>query len=563
MLKLRPRLARPADTVERHLNDQPAPLWQRLAERPWFLAGIALLPLYCAYLAHFLGATQGSLGTGFLQYDQPYYMANAREHFDGGFHLLYGLPFSPDYDTPRIYFQPQTLFLGLAWQITGSDPGLIYVVFGLAAAFVFFRIAIALYCAVVGLTSLAEFFVLLTFLWGGGIMVVAAVVVMLVVHSYVPLFAFDPFDGYWFLNLGRNVFYSVEAYYHAVFLGAMLLLTRRLYLGALIMMVLLCASHPFTGLELAAIVLVWTIYESISRKPEAPPLWFGSGTAILLGLHVAYYLILLPRLSPEHAVLEAQWTLPWVLHLDNIFAAYGPVGLAALWRLRDRQRISSAIADRNFRLLIAWFAVAFLLANHELFVTARQPLHFTRGYIWTPLFLIGAPTMVEIVERILAMPLRRGWAVLAPLLGLALLDNAAWFGRFGIESFLHMPVLQPPVLITRDARDVLERLDAPAFADGLVVSDAPLLPYLVTVYTPLRAWYSHVANTPYARQRRAELNALFHAGTDLDEWRHRKMIAVVEKDADPDARPRLLELGYRPAYENTQFLVLLRPAVAE
>src|SRR5215470_6092099 len=113
-------------------------LWQRMAARPSLLAAIALLPIYGAYLAHFLGAPHGFLGTGFLQYDQPSYMANAREHFDGGFRLLYGLPFSPNYDTPEVYFQPQTLFLGLLLKLTGLDPGWIYMAFGLVSALVFF-----------------------------------------------------------------------------------------------------------------------------------------------------------------------------------------------------------------------------------------------------------------------------------------------------------------------------------------------------------------------------------------------------------------------------------------
>src|SRR5262249_40141202 len=139
----------------------------RLLDRPWLVAMLALAPLYAAYFAHFLGTPAGSLATGFLQYDQPYYMAIARRYFNGGFPLLYGLPFSPGDGTPRLYFQPQTLLLGVLLKATGLDPGLLYVLFSLAAALVFFRIAIALYGEVVGLRTAAERLGLPVFLWGG------------------------------------------------------------------------------------------------------------------------------------------------------------------------------------------------------------------------------------------------------------------------------------------------------------------------------------------------------------------------------------------------------------
>src|ERR1700730_7303049 len=82
-----------------------------IASHPWLLAALAALPIGWLVACYFLGAPQGTLPTGFIQYDQAYYMAEAREHWDGGFHLLYGSPASANYDTPRVYFRPQTLLL--------------------------------------------------------------------------------------------------------------------------------------------------------------------------------------------------------------------------------------------------------------------------------------------------------------------------------------------------------------------------------------------------------------------------------------------------------------------
>ena len=108
-------------------------------------------------------------GTGFLQYDQAYYMATARAYFaDGGFAPLYGLPFSPDAATPRLYFQPLTMALGIAWKITGSDPGILYTTAGLLLALCCARVMIALYREIVAGPGLPAKLGLLCFFWGGG-----------------------------------------------------------------------------------------------------------------------------------------------------------------------------------------------------------------------------------------------------------------------------------------------------------------------------------------------------------------------------------------------------------
>jgi hypothetical protein len=108
-----------------------------ITSHPWLLALLASLPIGWLVACYFLGAPPGIRATGFIQYDQAYYMAEAREHWDGGFHLLYGLPASPDIDTPRVYFRPQTLFLGTLGKLTNVEPGWIYAAFGFVATVVF------------------------------------------------------------------------------------------------------------------------------------------------------------------------------------------------------------------------------------------------------------------------------------------------------------------------------------------------------------------------------------------------------------------------------------------
>jgi hypothetical protein len=485
-------------------------------------------------------------------------MAEARQHFAGGFHLFYGLPASSDYDTPRVYFRPQFLLLGALMKFTGIEPGLVYSAFGLIATLIFFRLAIGLYEFVVGLRSSAQFLVLPLFLWGGGLALLGGL--FLKVAAGGPLWAFD--TGGWGANLERGVIYGVEAYYHALFFGAVLALFRRRYAIALCLVAVTCASHPFTGIELVSILVGWVILEAFVDRSAAPPLWFRAGILLLLLLHLSYWLTLLPRLSPEHAALMPLWQLPWVLHWYNEIPEYAIVGLAALWQLRTRQRLASALQDRTVRLLLAWFAVAFLLANHDLFVRPHQPIHFTHGYLWVPLFLIGAPVMIKIAELLLAAPWRIGLPVSIALSGLMFLDNAGWFGGAGLDLLRdgkEVSFFPNPIYIRSSAWDVLQRLNDRVFAEGLVVSNARELSYQVIVYTPLRAWYSQMWNTPHPAERLAQLDALFQEGQDLGDWCRRKMVAVVERQKDREATEKLLALGYELAYQNIDYDVLLRP----
>lgn len=135
--------------------------------RPWGAAFLLLSPVWLLYLAHF--TIPGAAGTGFVQYDQASYMADARSYFAGGhFTWTYGLPFSPDPMAPRVYFQPLTLVLGLIWRATGADPGILYTAAGFFLAICCARTTIALYRQVVGLYCPAAPVRLVCFFWGGG-----------------------------------------------------------------------------------------------------------------------------------------------------------------------------------------------------------------------------------------------------------------------------------------------------------------------------------------------------------------------------------------------------------
>src|SRR5262245_48618884 len=131
---------------------------RRSAEgRRWLASLLLLAPFAYPFVTHFLGAPAGMSPSGFIQPDMPYYVGNAREHFDnGGFTLAYGLPYSPSYDTPRIYFQPQTLVLGVVMKVSGLDPAALFLLFGVVSGLACIRLALALFERRFGLTSAAH-----------------------------------------------------------------------------------------------------------------------------------------------------------------------------------------------------------------------------------------------------------------------------------------------------------------------------------------------------------------------------------------------------------------------
>jgi hypothetical protein len=498
-----------------------------------------------------------------VQYDQAYYMADARAYFSGGhFTLTYGLPFSPDPATPRVYFQPLTLLLGIVRYVTDAAPGLIYAAAGLLFGVLCCRVFIELYGEVVGLGDAGRAVGLICFVWGGGLVTVAGIVYAGTIGAppLEHLLDFDDgFGGWWFLNLGRNLVYPVEAFYHLVFFGGILLVLRRRFVGAILCVFLLAASHPFTGLQLIAVLGVWAVAETLFRSAARPPAWFVEAVAIAGILHIGYYLVFLPYASPEYKVVQQQWTLPWLYHYWNFLASDGMVASLATIALLLAWRKRPGV-DWRQRLLLIWFAVSLVLANHDLIMRPVQPLHFTHGYIWSPLFLLGAPALVTVFER--ALRWRAGLRIIAValILILFLFDNAIWFGT-KIAAAAISGDDRDGITLDAAERGVLGALAAPDLRQYLLVSQDDKIGYLATVYVPLRAWYSHWANTPHAARRRAELKVFFSGGAEPAAWHRRPVVLVMKRDETGGALHRRFMLeGFEDRLADKRFVLMTRRA---
>lgn len=492
---------------------------------PWLLSLLLLVPVISLYTFHYVNGIliENKIPTGFIHYDLPYYMANAREHFDSGkFSLMYGNPFSPLNETPRIYFQPMTLILGLAWFFSGLDPGLVLVMFGYLAAFLCIRVSIQLYRHLFGLNDSSHFLGLVCFVWGGGLMAVSGGLYGAITgNGLSELFKFDPYYGWWFLNYGRNLIYPTEALYHLIVFACVLLLFRRQFYMAFAMMIILSISHPFTGLQFIIIILFWSFMERFCFKSEYASMGLFMLMVALLFFHLWYYLIYMP-FSEEHASLMSQWAMEWLLHAENLFFAYLPVFVLVGWRMRNVSLAREIISLPKNRLLFVWFIVSLALSNHDLVLESHQPLHFTRGYIWIPLFLLGAPTLISLFKQIkLNSTLRFRKYLIVFVFLFMVSDNIAWFTfqLFNPKGFY----------LSSDSKEVFALLNTGCRSKtpSILISNYPPFAYLAMVYTPMRSWYSHWKCTPFAQNRLHEIALYFKYGYEPEEWAHCRLIVVL------------------------------------
>ncbi len=446
------------------------------------LALPALLPLLFSFLTAW---SQGLVPTGFIQYDMAYYVANAREHFDQGWQFTYGNPYAPA-GTPAVYFQPHILLLGLL-QAIGLPPAWAFNLFGFASLGFASWAGVRLYEELVGLESKAKKVGLVCFFWGGGILALLG-------WAFGAVFAFDPNDGWWMLNFGRNLVYPTEAYYHGVFLSAIWCLLRKGFGAALGWTALLSISHPFTGLSLALIVTAYAAME-LALRSGAATVKLLAGAIAVTGFHVGYYLVFLNR-SADHRALKEQWSLDWTYSAWTLGPALYLVGFVAFTRFTRWPSARAILTDPRSRLLLVWFAVILGLTQHDLLVKPMQPIHFARGYDWIALFFLAAPAMIPIFERL------RGPALAAVVL-LLLSDNLFWFASFRSPKVQHYAI----ALTSSEAR-ALSWLRANARSTDVVVADDANINYLTSTYSAARSWYGHVHNTPHAAERLKQVTAL-------------------------------------------------------
>jgi len=479
------------------------------------------LPLLAFFLGYLFNHSSELEPTGFIQYDNVSYIAYAKQYLDADFlHLQYSNPFNDSNFAPS-YIQPQTFFIAFLLKI-GIPPGWILIPFSFIFSLICFWLIISLYDFLFPQSKWRTLNIWL-FAWGGGILVLAGLFAQFYLKEKTGfvngLFVLDPESGWWGLNLGRSLFFTCEAYYHALFLGCIYSLLKRKWLQGFILMLLLSLSHPFSGIELIGIVCAWCFVEFLHNKKEIPVLFFAGALAALC-FHIYYYLFYLEQF-PDHKSVSEQYTLTWRLGIYRMIPAYCIVGaltIASIYKFSFKKFFEI----RGNRIFACWFLVAFLLANHEIFMKARQPIHFTRGYIWTSLFLLGLPALNLLNSWLKPKFGKAGIAVFAALF---FLDNFSWISNQALSKKTQTDA----TYINKEQKEVLKILNSESSNKSLIISSDNTIAYLSSVYTKAYPWYSHQYTTPFSERKKLAQEAFLNTGIVDSAWINREINFVLKK----------------------------------
>ncbi len=310
--------------------------------------------------------------------------------------------------------------------------------------------------------------------------------------------------------------YPTEALYHLLTLACVLMVVRRRHAGALLLAAVTAACSPFAGLELLASAGVWGVLEVGVLRNRDHRARFLMGVVGIAGAFLLYYIVYLAGFA-EHRELASQMSLAWNMPLAGELLA---LVLVAPFAIVSLVRNPNTFANPRNRLMACWLVVALILSHHDLWMNPRQPIHFTRGYAWTALFLLGAPALISFLER----PCGRGRKLVKVVFVAAFLsDNATWLARFVAEA---REPGRNGVRVSADGEEVLRRLDRPESRGALILSEDERIGYLAIAETPARSWVGHHLETPGYADRKAEQEALFRDGVFLDAWENRPLFLV-------------------------------------
>jgi len=416
--------------------------------------------------------------------------------------LFYSNPYDCSSDSPHIYFQPLIFLFGVLQFIAPTAPAVPFVILGGLFTFAFFYVLSILVEKVYSIHSnLLQNVLVLTLSWGGGCFVILPVLVSFVAGCNVDRFLIDPGHGMWFLNLGRNLIYPTEAFYHFLVFTLFLAVALRKKAVILGLTWILALSQPFTGLQYSLILLCWAVLERyfLNSKLLTGHDVLAYSTPVLFC--IVYYLIFLPQFA-SHQSLMSQWSLAWNIKLGTIIGAYGIVGMLAFYRCCTKAKFIACFSNHFNRFLGVCFLVSFVLANHEALIFPIQPVHFTRGHIWTPLCLLGIPVLVDLWRR------WRGKRVILTLavmcwFGLILSDNI----RFFLIKYTH-----PVGFFVQDSYHEIYAYLREKLVKPIILSENDNLSYLSAVYSSARPYLGHCYNTPDASRKRKLLTQFFSYG---------------------------------------------------
>jgi hypothetical protein len=476
---------------------------------PWpvvlVVVGAPLLLLGALELVHF-EVGPGEKFSGYLRHDLLYYSANAREVFESGNGLLYGDPFSASFETPRVFSHLQLLMLGWVWRVTGVEIPVVWQAFQLLAGMGMFAALYALICCF--FRGPQRVYAYLVTALGGGATALAALYRTLGdADSHSLLWHFErlvsgPAGPAWTPNVFQNGLFTTEAFYHALAFATFAATLRGRHGPALLGVFLVWWSHPFTGLEVSAIVGGFAALE-LALSRDRRMLLFAAGIAAIGGAFLAYYMLLLPSWSPEASEILVRWRrAALVFRLAEAPLMWGVFLGGLLFALTPKLPVLNLPGEASDRFLVIWLVVVGALLLHDVVLPAGvypyQPIHFSHGYFFLPLAILTLRG---------GLWMTREWAGRSRALAGAVFLVFVSFDNVMFTAFA-ATTDQKPIL----AADELEvtRFLAEQETPGLILlgDGFPTLREYLSIATPHRIYNFSRLQTPYYEDKMAAVEGM-------------------------------------------------------
>jgi hypothetical protein len=337
---------------------------------------------------------------------------------------------------------------------------------------------------------------------------------------------------WWDLYVFRNYFSLPETLYHAIVFVTLGFVARNRILLSAAGVSLGLYAHPFTGLQLALIVLAYALSSLFLEAKRGPFLALLVLVGLALGCFVCYILFL--RTDPAHLDLELWWRHynQYIILWQYIFA-YGPWLLGGLASLLLFPKFF--MQTRPWRLVMILALVTFgLMNNHWILSPSYQPAHFSRGYLFVALVLVTIGGYWAVRDRHPAFSRSVGKLGRHPFLLVIFIVFLALDNIFVMVSAWNTGRLNPQT-ISQDQKEILEAVKQFPGRQTIAVTHDLTIAYLIPVLSKHRSIVGHFANTPFVSKKKDLLRNWVEKGDEtlLEVYPYITMAIVDRKTALP------------------------------
>lgn len=486
---------------------------------------------------------QGYYYAGFLISDQNTYTAIARSVLDRGNGICYSYPYAPPgADNPAIMFQLPFTLLAWFWKLTASTWAaweILRIAFGIGFLCLLYKFFVEVFRKFYpkemddsrGRIISRKFF--LTLIFGAGLAWFIAAFrfgVGSVAKTLPPGVGYletfidveSDYSG-WIFNIFRNTFNPLEGLYHFCFFLAIIGVVMEKGRLTLAGQFLACCSGVFVGLEISAILLAFFAVDYIYTRDKNYLKQFILSLAIFC-VFIFYYKIFMRFFPVSRSLVDQHLVnLHGAIPLRCYFPAYGILLISTLLVFMNRGFRKTFFQKREGRLLFVWLTVVIcLIQNDKILGLQRsvQPAHFTRGYLFTALFLISALGVFPFLYRKSQTNFLKVKLILLALFIVMIPDNLLHLRRlFTYEPHSHF------LIIPKQSKEVFDYLNTLKTRENIFCSDIRLGDQ-IPAFTPHSSIWAMEYATPYAEDKKLMI-ADFYNNIGVEEFINKYSITML------------------------------------